>query len=167
MTREDKQCVISICRILADKMDDSGKVAVEQVISAVKSIEEQKPIFYPQEKPVVAKTITSTDNTSGKVFDEKTGDYVYPTDTALESPNIATTMQAVIDAPSMDLYTTTSSALSSVFRAGYNIGYRDGTLREYHINDYKDIEKLSADDKAFIKTLEEINSKLKLWDGES
>lgn len=52
MTREDKQSVISICRILADKMDDSGKVAVEQVISAVQDLEEQlpeqEPVFYPQ-----------------------------------------------------------------------------------------------------------------------
>ncbi len=52
MTREDKQSVISICRILADKMDDSGKVAVEQVISAVRDLEEQlpeqEPVFYPQ-----------------------------------------------------------------------------------------------------------------------
>ena len=42
MTMEDKQSVISICRILADKMDDSGKIAVEQVISAVESMKEQE-----------------------------------------------------------------------------------------------------------------------------
>lgn len=52
MTSEDKRYVINICRILADKMDDSGKVAVEQVISAVRDLEEQlpeqEPVFYPQ-----------------------------------------------------------------------------------------------------------------------
>ena len=65
MTREDKQSVISICRILADKMDDSGKVAVEQVISAVESVEEQEPFM---NKPCVANQVCHEDKV--KVIDK-------------------------------------------------------------------------------------------------
>ena len=43
MTHKDKQDVISVCNILADKMSDSGKVAVQQIIDAVKDMVENEP----------------------------------------------------------------------------------------------------------------------------
>lgn len=43
MTNKDKQDVIAICNILADKMSDSGKVAVQQIIDAVKDMVENEP----------------------------------------------------------------------------------------------------------------------------
>ena len=42
MTNKDKQDVISVCNILADKMSDSGKVAVQQIIDAVKDMVEDE-----------------------------------------------------------------------------------------------------------------------------
>ena len=42
MTSKDKQDVISVCNILADKMSDSGKVAVQQIIDAVKDMVEDE-----------------------------------------------------------------------------------------------------------------------------
>lgn len=59
MTREDKQSVISICRILADKMDDSGKIAVEQVISAVESMKEQEQNLDAINRQTAIETIDS------------------------------------------------------------------------------------------------------------
>lgn len=43
MTSKDKQDVIAICNILADKMSDSGKVAVQQIIGAVEDMVENEP----------------------------------------------------------------------------------------------------------------------------
>ena len=43
MTYNDKQDVISVCNILADKMSDSGKVAVQQIIGAVEDMVENEP----------------------------------------------------------------------------------------------------------------------------
>ena len=43
MTSKDKQDVIAICNILADKMSDSGKVAVQQIIDAVNDMVENEP----------------------------------------------------------------------------------------------------------------------------
>ena len=43
MTHKDKQDVIAVCNILADKMSDSGKVAVQQIIDAVKDMVENAP----------------------------------------------------------------------------------------------------------------------------
>lgn len=43
MTHKDKQDVIAVCNILADKMSDSGKVAVQQIIDAVKDMVENEP----------------------------------------------------------------------------------------------------------------------------
>ena len=43
MTSKDKQDVVSVCRILADKMSDSGKVAVQQIIDAVRDMGENEP----------------------------------------------------------------------------------------------------------------------------
>lgn len=59
MTREDKQSVISICRILADKMDDSGKVAVQNVISAVERMKEQEQNLDAINRKTAIKTIDS------------------------------------------------------------------------------------------------------------
>lgn len=42
MTNKDKQDVISVCNILADKMSDSGKVAVQQIIGAVEDMVENE-----------------------------------------------------------------------------------------------------------------------------
>lgn len=46
MTHKDKQDVIAICNILADKMSDSGKVAVQQIIDAVKDMPEPKYFMF-------------------------------------------------------------------------------------------------------------------------
>ena len=43
MTHKDKQDVIAVCNILADKMSDSGKVAVQQIIGAVEDMVENEP----------------------------------------------------------------------------------------------------------------------------
>ena len=43
MTHNDKKDVISVCNILADKMSDSGKVAVQQIIGAVEDMVENEP----------------------------------------------------------------------------------------------------------------------------
>ena len=43
MTNKDKQDVIAICNILADKMSDSGKVAVQQIIDAGRDMVENEP----------------------------------------------------------------------------------------------------------------------------
>ena len=43
MTNKDKQDVIAVCNILADKMSDSGKVAVQQIIGAVEDMVENEP----------------------------------------------------------------------------------------------------------------------------
>ena len=59
MTREDKQSVISICRILADKMDDSGKIAVKHVISAVERMKEQEQNLDAINRKTAIKTINS------------------------------------------------------------------------------------------------------------
>lgn len=43
MTNKDKQDVIAVCNILADKMSDGGKVAVQQIIDAVEDMVENEP----------------------------------------------------------------------------------------------------------------------------
>lgn len=43
MTHNDKKDVIAVCNILADKMSDSGQVAVQQIIGAVEDMVENEP----------------------------------------------------------------------------------------------------------------------------
>jgi predicted RNA-binding Zn-ribbon protein involved in translation (DUF1610 family) len=53
MTSKDKQDVIAVCNILADKMSDGGKVAVQQIIGAVEDMAETQSCDCVSRKDVI------------------------------------------------------------------------------------------------------------------
>lgn len=66
MTDKDKQDVIAVCNILADKMSDSGKVAVQQIIGAVEDMVENEPcedcISLNKLDDIITKAIDESEN---------------------------------------------------------------------------------------------------------